>query len=118
MRPNRDIEDELTVFFTEIDDSFYLVLSNLSGLKKDELDISIGDDGETITVSRGQVFDDAVAAAGDLTVRCEMRIGRFKKEFRIPDGVDLDRIDADLDEDHGILEYSVAFHVSPLGQAT
>ncbi|KAK1300092.1 22.0 kDa heat shock protein [Acorus calamus] len=102
-RPNRDIEDELTFFSTETDDSFYLVLSNLSGFKTDELDIKISDDGKTITVRGGRVFDDVVAAAGDLTVRREMRIGRFKKEFRIPDGVDLDRIDADLDEDHGIL---------------
>ncbi|KAK1263593.1 22.0 kDa heat shock protein [Acorus gramineus] len=71
--------------------------------KNDELDIKISDDGNTITVSGGRVFDDAVAVAGDLTVRREMRIGRFRKEFRIPDGVDLDRIDADLDEDHGVL---------------
>ncbi|XP_077242103.1 uncharacterized protein LOC143882502 [Tasmannia lanceolata] len=80
----------------------FLLIANLSGFKKDNIKIEINQEGTEIAISGEKYIQEMVMVRWRMCTK-ETEIRRFKKVFRIPDGVVLDRIDAKFDEENSVL---------------
>lgn len=79
---------------TETDDE-YRVRTDLPGVKKEDLDISIQDG--VLTINAETRFEDEKKDAGRL-IRQERRYGKFVRSMRLGDAVNVDKIKAEYQD--------------------
>ena len=79
----------------------YVFSADLPGLREDELDISLT--GNHLTIS-GQRSEEK-REDGDRVHMYERRYGAFSRSFALPEGVDTEDVEANLE--HGVLKISV-----------
>lgn len=79
-------------------DSLYLLSIDVPGMKRDEIKIELNSD--TITVSGERNIKDKNLA--NLMQHNEKKYGHFKRTFRIPSTIDLDKVEARYED--GVLE--------------
>ncbi|CAN6938753.1 unnamed protein product [Brassica oleracea] len=83
-------------------DSVFILTLRLKGFKKDGIDTEINKEGDMITI-RGRKQVEEMVLVKWVKWRKESEIKEFKKVFRIPDIVNLDKIKARFDEEDGTL---------------
>ncbi|CAN6936113.1 unnamed protein product [Brassica oleracea] len=83
-------------------DSVFILTLHLKGFKKDGIDTEINKEGDMITI-RGRKEVEEMVLVKWVKWRKESEIKEFKKVFRIPDIVNLDKIKARFDEEDGTL---------------
>ncbi|KAF8106893.1 hypothetical protein N665_0130s0060 [Sinapis alba] len=84
-------------------DSVFILTLHLKGFKKDGIDTEINKEGDRITF-RGRKQVEEMVLIKWVKWRKETEIKEFKKVFRIPDIVNLDKIKAKFDEEEGTLK--------------
>ncbi|KAE9589101.1 hypothetical protein Lal_00000072 [Lupinus albus] len=88
------------LFFSEETDAMFILTAHLKGYKKENIDINISEDGSEISVSG----EKEVQEMQMIPFKKELKMKGFRKKFRIPDGVILDRIKAKkYKEEDGVL---------------
>nr|XP_027093302.1 uncharacterized protein LOC113713712 [Coffea arabica] len=90
---------------TETDSKFFLT-AHLKGHRKQNIKIEINEDGTRIIISGEMEIQETVMVEWRL-YRKETEIRRFRKAFKIPDGVILDKIKAKYNADECILTISM-----------
>ena len=80
----------------------YLFIADLPGIKEDDLDITVT--GNRITVGGKREAEER--EEGDTWYAYERNYGSFSRSFTLPEGADLDHIDAELKA--GVLKLTVA----------
>ncbi|KAH0876066.1 hypothetical protein HID58_073428, partial [Brassica napus] len=83
-------------------DYVFILTLRLKGFKKDGIDTEINKEGDMITI-RGRKEVEEMVLVKWVKWRKESEIKEFKKVFRIPDIVNLDKIKARFDEEDGTL---------------
>ncbi|KAL0665271.1 hypothetical protein Bca4012_102109 [Brassica carinata] len=83
-------------------DYVFILALRLKGFKKDGIDTEINKEGDMITI-RGRKKVEEMVLVKWVKWRKESEIKEFKKVFRIPDIVNLDKIKARFDEEDGTL---------------
>ncbi|CAN7130499.1 unnamed protein product [Brassica rapa subsp. narinosa] len=83
-------------------DSVFILTLHLKGFKKDGIDTEINKEGDMITI-RGRKQVEEMVLVKWVKWRKESEIKEFKKVFRIPDIVNLDKIKARFYEEDGTL---------------
>ena len=98
----RELESPLQMRYPLVDlidrDNELVVRAELPGIKKDEIELSITDEGLTIMVDRELKEEEKT----DRFYRCEMSHGALERTVMFPIGVDIDKAKAHLKE--GVLE--------------
>ncbi|XP_040998559.1 zinc finger CCCH domain-containing protein 13-like [Juglans microcarpa x Juglans regia] len=90
------------VFLSGEDDNMFILTVHLKGFRRDNINIKINEDGTRITVHGEKRVQQTVMIGWILHKKgVELRV--FKKVFKIPDGVVLDRIKAKFNENESIL---------------
>ncbi|KAG2663089.1 hypothetical protein I3760_16G010900 [Carya illinoinensis] len=90
------------VFLSSEDDNMFILTVHLKGFRRDNINIKINEDGTRITVHGEKRVQQTVMIGWILHKKgVELRV--FKKVFKIPDGVVLDRIKAKFNEEESIL---------------
>ncbi|KAF5444570.1 hypothetical protein F2P56_033694 [Juglans regia] len=90
------------VFLSGEDDNMFILTVHLKGFRRDNINIKINEDGTRITVHGEKRVQQTVMIGWILQKKgVELRV--FKKVFKIPDGVVLDRIKAKFNENESIL---------------
>lgn len=79
------------------DDASYLVSADVPGLKPEDVNVTV--ENNVLTVSGERSFENRSEHAG--YHRIERRYGSFKRSFALPEGVDVDHIEAVVE--HGAL---------------
>ncbi|XP_024969104.1 uncharacterized protein LOC112508654 [Cynara cardunculus var. scolymus] len=109
----KQVSDELDVliskaesvdplFTTQQTDSMFILTSHLKGYARSDIKIEINEDGSRITVSGEKPVQETLMVECEVVKkRVEMR--GFRKTFKIPEGVVLDKVRARLDEDESRL---------------
>ena len=92
LTPNCDV--------TETEDNFLLSF-DVPGLKKEDIEIDVT--GSTLTIS-GERMNQHESAEGNVH-RIERNFGKFERKFSLPEGSNIDQIQATYD--NGVLELSV-----------
>ncbi|OIW06588.1 hypothetical protein TanjilG_03982 [Lupinus angustifolius] len=88
------------LFLSKETDAMFILIVHLKGYKKENIDINISEDGTEISVSG----EKEVQEMQMIPFKKELKIKGFRKKFRIPDGVVLDRIKAKkYKEEDGVL---------------
>ncbi|KAL9862396.1 putative alpha crystallin/Hsp20 domain, HSP20-like chaperone [Arabidopsis thaliana] len=83
-------------------DSRFIIIIHLKGFKKEGIEIDINEEGNRITI-RGRKPVEEMVMIRWMAWRKEVEFSVFKKVFRIPDTVDLDKIKARFDDDDATL---------------
>lgn len=94
------------MFLSTETDSMFILTVHLRGFQKKNINIEINEDGSLIMISGEKEVQETVVIGWRLH-RKEKEIRVFKKAFKIPDGVILDRVRAKFDEDESILTISM-----------
>ncbi|KAG7940942.1 hypothetical protein I3843_16G012400 [Carya illinoinensis] len=90
------------VFLSSEDDNMFILTVHLKGFRRDNINIKINEDGTRITVHGEKRVQQTVMIGWILHKKgVELRV--FKKVFKIPDVVVLDRIKAKFNEEESIL---------------
>ncbi|KAK2457915.1 centromere-associated protein E [Trifolium repens] len=87
------------IFLSKEIDSTFTLTALLKGYKKENIDININKDGTKISVSG----EKEVQEMQMIPFKKELKIKGFRKKFKIPNGVVLDRIKAKYNEEEGVL---------------
>jgi HSP20 family protein len=82
----------------------------LAGITPDDVDIQVANGLLTISGERKDTVD---SDTGRVLTR-ELRYGSFQRSFKLPDGVDADRVTAEFD--NGVLKVRVAGMTTPVEQ--
>ncbi|CAF2203978.1 unnamed protein product [Brassica napus] len=83
-------------------DSVFILTLHLKGFKKDGIGTEINKEGDMLTI-RGRKQVEEMVLVKWVKWRKESEIKEFKKVFRIPDIVNLDKIKARFEEEDGTL---------------
>ncbi|KAL2503697.1 SHSP domain-containing protein [Abeliophyllum distichum] len=94
------------VFFSTETDSMFILTLHLKGFTKQNLKIGINEDGTLIAIT-GEKQVQGTVLKGWKMYKKDKEIKGFKKVFRIPDEVILDKINANFSEDESILTISM-----------
>ncbi|XP_027149792.1 cilia- and flagella-associated protein 251 [Coffea eugenioides] len=94
------------VFISTETESLFFLTAHLKGHRKQNIKIEINEDGTRIIISGEMAIQETVMVEWRL-YRKETEIRRFRKAFKIPDGVILDKIKAKYNEDECILTISM-----------
>ncbi|XP_022926215.1 neurofilament medium polypeptide-like [Cucurbita moschata] len=89
-------------FFSDETNSMFLLTAKLPGFARDDIVITINGSGTRIEISWGQPVQKMEITRW--TYKKETETRRFKKIFRIPDGVILDEIKATYNDEKSILK--------------
>ncbi|KAJ1438443.1 HSP20-like chaperone [Sesbania bispinosa] len=90
------------VFKSRETNTMFILTAHLKGYKKNNIDIKISEDGSKITI-KGKKPVQEMLMMGWVMHRTEVGVTGFDKVFKIPDGVNLDRIKAKYDEEEWFL---------------
>ncbi|GAV59883.1 HSP20 domain-containing protein [Cephalotus follicularis] len=85
----------------ETDNMFFLIL-HLKGFRREDIDIQINEVGNQIAISGKKPVQEMVLS-GWIMRKKEVEMRTFKKVFRIPDGVILDKIKAKFNDEESTL---------------
>lgn len=99
-RREREWTAEPAVDFTETDRS-YEITAELPGLSEKDVEVKLANGGLSI---RGEKHEEKEEKHKDYYVH-ERRFGAFERSFRMPDGVDRDKIEASFDK--GVLKVTL-----------
>ncbi|KAJ3334329.1 hypothetical protein HDU76_000022 [Blyttiomyces sp. JEL0837] len=88
--------------FTETDTS-YVIHTDVPGINKDEVNITIKDDVLTISGERKSVYEDKDDKKQRHIV--ERRFGKFSRSVRLPQDVNVDEVTAKME--NGVLELTI-----------
>ncbi|KAL3513891.1 hypothetical protein ACH5RR_026608 [Cinchona calisaya] len=94
------------VFISTETDSLFILTAHLKGYRKKNIKIEINEDGTQVII-RGEKAIQETVMVGWKLYKKETEMRRFRKAFKIPDGVVLDKIKAKYDEDESILKISM-----------
>ncbi|KAL2467908.1 uncharacterized protein Fot_51433 [Forsythia ovata] len=94
------------VFFSSETDSVFILTLHLKGFTKQNIKIDINEDGTLIAIT-GEKQVQGTVLEGWKMYRKYNEIKGFKKVFRIPDEVILDKINAKFNEDESMLTISM-----------
>ncbi|CAN8234316.1 unnamed protein product [Cochlearia groenlandica] len=94
-------------------DSRFIIIIHLKGFKKEGIEIDINKEGNRITV-RGRKLVEEMVLIRWMSWKKETEFRSFKKAFRIPNIVDLDKIKARFDEDDATLTITMPKRVKGL----
>ncbi|KAK9134450.1 hypothetical protein Syun_013780 [Stephania yunnanensis] len=94
------------VFFSTETEKMFILTVHLKGFKREKIKIEINDDGTRIAISGERPIREMVLVRWKMYQK-ETEIVRFRKVFRIPNGVRLDLIKARFDEEDSILTISM-----------
>ncbi|CAN7041363.1 unnamed protein product, partial [Brassica rapa subsp. trilocularis] len=83
-------------------DSRFIIIIHLKGFKKEGIEIEINKEGDRITI-RGRKPVEEMVMIRWMAWRNEVEMRAFRKNFLIPDVVDLDKIKARFDDDDATL---------------
>lgn len=95
-----DWQSAPAVNFTETNGS-YSITAELPGMEQDNVDITLANGILTI---KGEKTEEKVEKNKDYHMS-ERRFGRFQRSFRLPEGIDVDKINADMAK--GVLTITV-----------
>ncbi|KAJ9675567.1 hypothetical protein PVL29_024475 [Vitis rotundifolia] len=84
-------------------DEMFILTANLKGYTREKLKIDINKGGTQIAISGEKVITQ-VMTVGWIVHKREAEVRRFRKVFRIPDGVVLDGINASFNEKESVLK--------------
>ncbi|PSS19496.1 HSP20-like chaperone protein [Actinidia chinensis var. chinensis] len=96
----------IAVFVSKETESMFILTAHLKGYKREFIKIEINEDGTRIAVSCEKPVEEIVMV-GWKVYKKETEMRGFKKAFKIPHGVILDKIKAKLDEEECILTISM-----------
>ncbi|KAB1220813.1 hypothetical protein CJ030_MR3G003313 [Morella rubra] len=91
-----------SVFLSRENDDMFVLTAHLKGLKRQNIDITINEDGTRMTV-RGEKPVQEMVMIGWRVYKKRVELRGFRKVFKIPEGVVLDRIKAKFNEEESIL---------------
>ncbi|KAF6163384.1 hypothetical protein GIB67_029233 [Kingdonia uniflora] len=89
------------LFFSKETKTMFILIVNLKGFKREKIKIKINEDGSQITISGEKPVQEIVMVRW--TMYKEVEIMGFRKVFRIPHGVVLDRIKAKFNDEEAVL---------------
>ncbi|XP_010260966.1 PREDICTED: uncharacterized protein LOC104599914 [Nelumbo nucifera] len=90
------------LFLLRETETMFILTAYLKGFKKEKIRIEINEDGTQILISGEKLIQEMVMDRW-IMHRKEVEIRGFKKAFRIPDGVILDKTKAKFNEEEAIL---------------
>ncbi|PIN02927.1 hypothetical protein CDL12_24557 [Handroanthus impetiginosus] len=90
------------VFMSRETDTMFVLTAHLKGYRRRNIKIDINEDGTLIVISGEKQVKETVMV-GWQVYKKDAEIKGFKKVFRIPDGVILDKIKAKFNEDESML---------------
>ncbi|XP_021820429.1 meiosis-specific nuclear structural protein 1-like [Prunus avium] len=96
----KDNSDPL--FVSKETETTFVLTGHLKGYRRQHIEIDINEDGTQIAISGKKPVQEKVMI-GWMMYKKEVEIGSFRKVFRIPDGVVLDRIKAKFKEHESTL---------------
>ncbi|MED6170236.1 hypothetical protein PIB30_028862 [Stylosanthes scabra] len=88
------------VFFSKETDVMFILTAHLKGYKKENIEINISEDGSEISVSGEKEVEEMHMM---MPFKKEIKIKGFRKKFRIPGEIELDRIKANYNEEEAFL---------------
>lgn len=94
------------LFLSTETDSLFILTAHLKGFMKRDVKIEINEDGTQIVISGEKIIQESVYVGWKLHKK-ETEAKGFRKAFKIPDGVILDKIKAEFDEDESSLTISM-----------
>ncbi|KAI3757504.1 hypothetical protein L6452_05044 [Arctium lappa] len=97
-------KDELVdpIFTTQQTDSMFILTSHLKGYGRRDIKIEINEDGSRITITGEKSVQEMLMVNCEV-VKKQVEMRGFRKTFKIPEGVVLDKVKARLDEDESRL---------------
>ncbi|KAK6131047.1 hypothetical protein DH2020_035210 [Rehmannia glutinosa] len=90
------------LFLSRQTDTIFVLTAHLKGYKRENIKIDINEDGTSIAISGERQVKETVMV-GWKVYKKDTEIKEFKKVFKIPDGVILDQIKANYNEDESTL---------------
>ncbi|KAF8411624.1 hypothetical protein HHK36_004182 [Tetracentron sinense] len=90
------------LFFSRETEAMFILTAHLKGFRRESIKIDINEDGTQIAISGEKPIQEVVMVRW-IMYKKEVEIKGFRKIFRIPDGVVLDRIKAKFNEEDTIL---------------
>uniref|UniRef100_A0A2N9I794 SHSP domain-containing protein n=1 Tax=Fagus sylvatica TaxID=28930 RepID=A0A2N9I794_FAGSY len=90
------------IFMSRENDTMFILTAHLKGFKREKIGIKINEDGTRIGVG-GEKLVQEMVMIGWVVYKKWVEIRRFRKVFKIPDEVVLDRIKATFNEEESIL---------------
>ncbi|CAI9763953.1 unnamed protein product [Fraxinus pennsylvanica] len=94
------------VFLSSETDFMFILTAHLKGYRKQNIKMDINEDGTLIAIAGEKKVQETVFVDWKMYKK-DTEIKGFKKVFRIPDEVILDKIEANFDEDESILTISM-----------
>ncbi|MED6181564.1 hypothetical protein PIB30_020485 [Stylosanthes scabra] len=88
------------IFFSKETDVMFILTAHLKGYKKENIEINISEDGSEISVSGEKEVEEIHMM---MPFKKELKIKGFRKKFRIPGEIDLDRIKANYNQEEAVL---------------
>lgn len=90
------------LFFSRETENMFTLIGYLKGFRKENTDIKINEDGDRISISGKKPVQEMVLI-GWIMHKKEVELRSFRKAFRIPDGVVLDKIKARFNDEESTL---------------
>ncbi|CAI9116528.1 OLC1v1017701C1 [Oldenlandia corymbosa var. corymbosa] len=94
------------LFISTESDTMFILTAHLKGYKKQDIEIEINEDGTRIIIKGEKLVQETVMLGWKLQKK-ETEKREFRKAFKIPDGVILDKIKARFDDDECKLTISM-----------
>ncbi|KAI4352982.1 hypothetical protein L6164_007183 [Bauhinia variegata] len=91
------------VFLSRETDSMFILTAHLTGYKRENIDIKINEDGSEISISGEKPVQEKLML-GWIMLKKEVEIKGFRKVFKIPHGVILDRIKAKYNQEESVFK--------------
>ncbi|KAJ4834171.1 hypothetical protein Tsubulata_004689 [Turnera subulata] len=90
------------VFLCRETEAMFILIAHLKGFRRENIDIEISEDGSRITISGMKPVQELVLM-GLVMQKKDVELRAFKKTFRIPEGIILDRIKAKFKDEESTL---------------
>ncbi|KAJ4700971.1 HSP20 domain-containing protein [Melia azedarach] len=95
------------VFVSKETETKFILIAHLTGFRKENIRIEINEDGSRIAISGRKPVQEMVLV-GWIMQKREVEIRAFRKVFRIPNGVILDKIKANFNDESSDLTISMS----------